>query len=245
MKYHDDAWGAQLLAQYKSRNKDETFEIIEREDGYIAAGSPRGYYFWNYSKWSPTEKRAIAFVKGRVLDVGCGAGRHSLYLQKLGFDVTGIDNSPGAIKVCKLRGLKKARILPIERIGEFSQSFFETIIMFGNNFGLFGNPQQAKILLKKMHKITSPEAKIIVENRNPYKTKDPDHLQYHKLNKRRGRMPGQIHMRVRFGKLIGKWFDYLFVSPQEMRQILRGSGWRVKQLIVSSSSEYFAVIVKR
>ncbi|MDO8600634.1 MAG: class I SAM-dependent methyltransferase [bacterium] len=244
MKYHDDAWGAQLLAQYKSRNQDKTFEIIEREDGYIAAGSSPGYYFWNYSRWSPMERRAIVYAQGRVLDVGCGAGRHSLYLQNRGFDVTGIDNSPGAIRVCKLRGLKKVKVLPVEHIEKFSLNSFDTVLMLGNNFGLFGNPRRAKVLLKKMYKITSPKAKIIVENRNPYKTNDSAHLQYHKLNKRRGRMPGQIRMRVRFDKLISGWFDYLFVSPQEMQQILKGSGWRVKKLIVSGGAEYFSIIVK-
>jgi len=80
----------------------------------------------------------MEFVKGRVLDIGCGAGRHSLYLQKKGFDVLGIDSSPLAIKVCKLRGLEKAKVMAIEDIN-FKPDSFDRIIMMGNNFGLFGS----------------------------------------------------------------------------------------------------------
>jgi 2-polyprenyl-3-methyl-5-hydroxy-6-metoxy-1,4-benzoquinol methylase len=58
----------------------------------------------------------MVFVKGRVLDIGCGAGRHSLYLQNQGFQVLGIDNSPLAVKVAKLRGLKRVKVMSIEDI---------------------------------------------------------------------------------------------------------------------------------
>ena len=107
MKTIRDAYGQQLLAQY--HNKETTVEIIERDDNYIDTGSDPGLYFSEYRQWSPLEKRAVKLVKGRVLDVGCGAGKHALYLQEKNFDVVGIDNSPGAIKVCKLRGLKKVQ----------------------------------------------------------------------------------------------------------------------------------------
>jgi 2-polyprenyl-3-methyl-5-hydroxy-6-metoxy-1,4-benzoquinol methylase len=73
----------------------------------------------------------MRFVKGRVLDIGCGAGRVALYLQKKGFDVSGIDVSPLAVKVCKLRGLKKARVLSISNIGA-KLGKFDTLLMFGN-----------------------------------------------------------------------------------------------------------------
>jgi 2-polyprenyl-3-methyl-5-hydroxy-6-metoxy-1,4-benzoquinol methylase len=79
----------------------------------------------------------MQFVKGRVLDVCCGVDRHLLHFQEKGFDVLGIDASPLAIKICKLRGLKKPRVKPIEDV-DFKRGSFDTIIMMGNNFGLFG-----------------------------------------------------------------------------------------------------------
>ena len=242
MKPYQDAYGRALLAQYESG--EPTAEIVERSDGYIDTGSGPGAYFAEYRDWSVPERRAIRFAKGRVLDIGCGAGRHSLYLQEKGLDVTGIDSSAGAIKVCKLRGLRKALVRPISDVGKFKPGSFDTVLMLGNNFGLFGSAAGAKRVLKILARITSPDALIIAGTRNPYLTTDADHLRYQHLNKQRGRLPGQIRLRVRFGRLISPWFDYLLVSPTEMEMLLKGSDWEIERLIGSGEPTYYAVIRK-
>lgn len=243
MKNGRDAYGQMLLAQYNYQTP--TAEIIERDDDYIDTGSDAGLYFTEYDEWSPLERRAIEFAAGRILDVGCGAGRHALYLQKKGFDVTGIDNSLGAVKVCKLRGLKKASVRPIRDVDKFKANSFDTIQMFGNNFGLFGSFETARLILEKFSRITAPDAQIIAQSRNPYQTSEPEHLEYLRLNKRRGRMSGQLRIRARFGRTIGEWFDYLFVSPAEMRKILKDTDWQIKEFIEPEAASYFAVISKK
>ena len=232
-----------MLAQHNTQTA--TAEIIEREDRFIDTGSEAGLYFRDYKQWSPLERQAIKAAKGRILDIGCGAGRHSLYLQQKGFDVTGIDISPGAVKVCKLRGLKKAFVRPITDISKFKPNSFDTVLMLGNNFGLFGSAKEAKLRLKNLYRISSPDARIIAGTRNPYKTNNPNHLQYLRVNKKRGRMPGQIKIRARFEKTIGPWFDYLFVSPKEMEDLLKDTDWRVERFIGLEEPNYFAVIRKK
>jgi 2-polyprenyl-3-methyl-5-hydroxy-6-metoxy-1,4-benzoquinol methylase len=202
MKANTDAYGKQLLAQYNQQTP--TVEIIERDDNYIDTGSGYGYYFTRYEEWDDLERQVIERARGRILDIGCGAGRHSLYLQEKGFDVTAIDNSPGAIKVCKLRGLKKALVRSIGEIGKFRAGSFDTILMLGNNFGLFGDAENARTILTQMSRITTPEAQIIAGTRNPYVTDLKEHLEYLRFNRRRGRMAGQIRMRIRYGKSTAK-----------------------------------------
>lgn len=243
MKTSQDAYGQQLLAQHHSQQT--TVEIIERDDEYIDTGSEPGLYFSEYRQWSPLEKRAIKLVKGKVLDVGCGAGRHALYLQEKNFDVTGIDNSPGAIQVCKLRGLKHALVRSISDAHKFKPASFDTIIMMGNNFGLFGSFENARAILKKFASITAPDARIIAKTLNPYITDNPLHPHYLRANRRRGRMSGQIRMRVRYGATVGEWFDYLFVSPEEMREIVRDTDWQIKELLNAEEANYVAVIQKQ
>lgn len=243
MKANRDAYGQMLLAQYNYQTP--TAEIIERDDDYIDTGSDAGLYFTEYDNWSPLEKRAVGFAKGRILDIGCGAGRHAIYLQEKGFDVTGIDNSRGAIKVCKLRGLKKALVRPITGVDKFKANSFDTIQMFGNNFGLFGSFENAQTILKKFARITASDANIIAQSRNPYITNEPEHLEYLRRNKRRGRMSGQIRIRARFGKIIGDWFDYLFVSPEEMQNILKDTDWQIKEFLAPEAVSYFAIIGKK
>jgi len=106
--------------------------------------------------------------------------------------------------VSKLRGLKKAYVRPIADIVKFKSNSFDTILMLGNNFGLFGDAENARLLLGKMNRITAPDPQIIAGTRNPYQTAQAEHLQYHKSNWRRSRMGGQIRMRVRFGKTVGE-----------------------------------------
>jgi len=241
LKPEEDTFGQEMWACYKG---EEAAEIVERDDGYFNStpGNPKSY-FSEYADWSPIDRKAMEFVKGRILDIGCGAGRHSLYLQNKGFDVQGIDSSPLAIKVCKLRGLKNARVMPIEEL-DFKPNSFDTVIMMGNNFGLFGGFKKAKRILKKMHKITSRNGLIIASTRDTFKTDNPDHLAYHKLNRQRGRMPGQLRLRIRFRKCVGNWFDYLIVSKKELEGMLKGTGWQIKETIDSGNSAYIAVIQK-
>jgi SAM-dependent methyltransferase len=239
LESEEDAFGHALLAAHKG---EEVHEIVERDDGFVDSMSTRGY-FSDYEAWSPIEQKAMQFVKGRVLDIGCGAGRHSLYLQGKGFDVLGIDISPLAIQVCKLGGLQKSKLMPIEAI-DFKPNSFDTILMMGNNFGLFGNLEKARRLLKRFHRMTSKDVLIIASSRDPYKTDNPAHLQYHKMNRRKGRMSGQVKIRIRYEKYKGRWFDYLMVSKEEMTQILSNTGWKIKEVLDTVGPYYIAIVKK-
>lgn len=236
-----DACGQEVWAYF---NGKESYEVVEREDGFIGLSSGANAYFAEFKDWPKQQKRGIKFAKGRVLDVGTGAGRVAIYLQKIGHKVTAIDKSPLAIKVCEKRGIKDARVLPIEKIVGFKPKTFDSIVMFGNNFGLFGNPKKAKSLLKRFHQITTPDALIIAESNDPYKTDDPIHLSYHKFNRNCGRMAGQLKIRIRFRNYIGNWFDYLLVSKEEMKDILKGTGWKVRKFVDSEKFMYIAIIKK-
>src|SRR2546428_13490330 len=98
----NDAFGQELWTQFTT---GQSYELVERDDGFVGLGRP-ARYFNEYGLWPEHEKEAIKLVKGRTLDIGCGAGRVALYLQKNGLLATGIDVSPLAIKICRVRGLK-------------------------------------------------------------------------------------------------------------------------------------------
>lgn len=236
----EDAYGQMLWTYYEG---EEVYEIAERDDGYISASPLPKIYFSEYEKWPSIEREAMAFIKGKVLDVGCGAGRHSLYLQKKGFDVIGIDSSPLAVKVCRLRGVEKAEVLAVEDVDSPPASF-DTIIMMVNNFGLVGTPTKAQGLLEKFYTTTSTDSLIIAQTLDPYKTQQPYHLEDHRFNKERGRMGGQVRIRIRFRKCLGRWFDLLMVSQEEMRQILKETKWKIKKFIECEGANYIAVIGK-
>ena len=240
MEKYKDAFGQAIYDHLKGKGG---FAIVERDDGLFELDIYFSYYFAEYKKWLEYEKKAIRFAKGKVLDVGCGAGRVALYLQDKGFDVLGIDNSPLAVKVCKERGVKKVKLMSITQLS-CPMGPFDTIVLYGNNAGLFSNPKRAKWLLKRFCKITTPDARIIAGTVDPYDTKEPNYLEYHEYNRKRNRMAGQIKIRVRYKKYVSDWLDYLLVSRNEMQQILDGTGWKVRCFINPEDPFYIAIIEK-
>ena len=245
LKDNQDAFGHAMYDYFSSGMRNPHInEVIEREDGYIETSGGPAAYFAGYRNWPPEEKKALRYVRGRVLDIGCGAGRHSLYLQGKGLEVVGIDNSPLAIEVCKQRGFKHAEVTSINQINS-KLGVFDTVLMLGNNFGLFGSYAGVKRLLKRISGITSKNARIIATSNDIYRTDNPEHLKYHELNRKRGRMAGQIRFRVRYHQYATPWFDYLLVSKNEMENILDGTDWKVKRFFESTGSFYVAVIDKK
>jgi len=112
-----DGYGEMLLAALNEGG--EMLEIVERDDGFIMASrfGPDAYLA-PYSKWPSRQRRAMRLARGRVLDVGAGAGRVALHLQDKGLEVVSIDASPGAVEACRRRGVKDARVLRIEDVDE-------------------------------------------------------------------------------------------------------------------------------
>ncbi|HVM61804.1 MAG TPA: class I SAM-dependent methyltransferase [Verrucomicrobiae bacterium] len=220
-----------------------TREIVERDDGRFDTSGGAPSYFAEFKDWPRHQQAAMKFVRGRVLDVGCGAGRCCLHLQKRGQKVVGIDASPLAIKTCRKRGVKNTRLLPFTQIHR-GLGRFDAILMMGNNFGLFGSRRRARWLLRRLYALTSPNARIVAESLDVYRTKDPDHLQYQRFNRCRGRMSGQVRLRVRYRRYCTPWFDYLMVSPGEMKEIVADTGWHVRRFLKSDNRLYVAVIEK-
>jgi SAM-dependent methyltransferase len=211
-------------------------EIVERDDGFITSAGLN--YFAPVRRWPAVERRALRFVRGRVLDVGVGAGRVALELQARGREVVAIDVSPGAVEVAGNRGVSDVRLLAFEEV-DASLGHFDTVVMYGNNFGLFGSRAKARRLLRRLRPFVE---RIVATSNDPYATEDPAHLAYHERNRSRGRMSGQLRLRVRYRDLVGPWFEYLIVSPDEMADIVESTGWQLRRLVRDEGSYFVAVL---
>ena len=141
-----------------------------------------------------------------------------------------------------LRGVKNAFVMSIEELS--FDEYFDTVLLFGVNFGLFSGMEESRIILEKINRVTSDDARIICSTRDPYITSNQYYLDYHERNRSLGRMGGQLRIRVRYRQYATDWFDYLLVSREEMKALLQGSGWRVSRFIDSDTSEYIAILEK-
>ena len=239
---HQDAFGHALLDQLRGQS---TAEIIERSDGYVdVAARDLGTYLRPFAEWPAHERAALDHVRGRALDVGCGGGRVLLALQERGIEAVGIDVSPLALEVCRTRGAKDVRLMSITEANEEQLGRFDAIVMMGNNFGLLGGRSRAKRILRAFHRMTSGDALIVAEVIDPYRTDEPFHLAYQEANRAKGRLSGQLRIRVRYKRYRTPWFDYLFVSADEMRSIVEPAGWRVDEVLESGGPVYIGVLRK-
>jgi len=220
------------------------YEIIERDDGFFSLSPGTQLYFLDYGDWPACEQQAMAYVRGRVLDVGCGAGRHALYLQAQGFEVLGVDVSPLAIQVCQARGLQNAQVLSITQLSR-RLGRFDTLLMLGNNFALAGTPKRARWLLRRFYHMTPPDGRIIAQTRDPYQTGLPEHLAYHQRNRERGKMGGAARIRVRYKRFVTPWIDFLMLSKEELQTLLGGTRWHVREFLDGPQGIYVAIIEKK
>jgi SAM-dependent methyltransferase len=236
MTEYQDAFGHALLDALEGRPAED---IVERDDGYIALSAPAANYL---QPPAGPERKALDNLKGRVLDIGCGAGRVALYLQKAGCDVVAMDISPLAVDVCMTRGVRDARVLDIRDIDVKDIGEFDGFAMMGNNFGLLGTHSRARRLLRRFYRMSSDSAIIVAQTLDPYKTDEVFHIAYHEQNRARGRMGGQVRLRSRYKNYKTPWFDYLFVSQSEMAETVAETGWKIREIFASDSAVYTALL---
>ncbi|KQB40783.1 class I SAM-dependent methyltransferase [Flavobacterium aquidurense] len=120
------------------------------------------YLFRSYNEMPKLEQKALQLASGKTLDVGCGAGSHSLSLQNdRNLDVTSIDISEKAIETCKLRGVKNAKV---QNILDFEGGKFDTIILLMNGVGIFGKLENCNKFLNKLKSLLNPGGQILLDS---------------------------------------------------------------------------------
>jgi SAM-dependent methyltransferase len=154
-----DLFGKAIL-DYQTNNSPEdliTETTISEEDEMSVA-----YLFRSYKEMPTMEQKALQLAKGKVLDVGCGAGSHSLYLQnELNLEVTAIDISPNAIQACSLRGIKDVRVQDVMTL---ENETYDTILLLMNGAGMCGKLKNIPNFLIKLRSLLNPGGQILLDS---------------------------------------------------------------------------------
>ena len=154
-----DLFGKAIL-DFQTNNSPEDLitetSISEADEMSVA------YLFRSYDEMPKLEQKALQLAKGKVLDVGCGAGSHSLTLQNdRNLYVTSIDISPYAIQACQLRGLKNAKVQDIMTL---ENEKFDTILLLMNGTGIFGTLKKTPNFLQKLKSLLNPNGQILIDS---------------------------------------------------------------------------------
>ena len=154
-----DLFGKAIL-DYQTNNSPEdliTETTISEEDEMSVA-----YLFRSYNEMPNMEQQALQLAKGKILDVGCGAGSHSLYLQnELNLEVTAIDISSNAIQACSLRGIKDARVQDVMTL---ENETYDTILLLMNGAGMCGKLKNIPNFLVKLKSLLNPGGQILLDS---------------------------------------------------------------------------------
>ncbi|HLF52974.1 SAM-dependent methyltransferase [Flavobacterium sp.] len=155
-----DLFGKAIL-DYQTNNSPEdliTETTISEEDEMSVA-----YLFRSFSEMPQLEQKALELAKGKVLDVGCGAGSHGLYLQnEKGLEVIAIDISENAIKACQLRGLTNAKVVNILDLDVNEK--FDTILLLMNGTGIFGKLKNVSQYFQKLKSLLNENGQILIDS---------------------------------------------------------------------------------
>lgn len=159
-----DLFGKAIL-DFQTNNSPE--DIITETNISEADEMNVAYLFRSYKEMPKLEKKALQLSKGKVLDVGCGAGSHSLYLQNVkNLEVTSIDISKNAIQACQLRGLKNAKVQNILDLDSdlHQNDKFDTILLLMNGTGIFGTLSETPKYLQKLKSLLNPNGQILIDS---------------------------------------------------------------------------------
>jgi len=153
-----DLFGKAIL-DYQTNTSPE--DIVTETNITEADEMEVAYLFRDFNSMPKIEQTALQLAKGKILDVGCGAGSHSLYLQEKGLEVTAIDISSNAIKACELRGIKMARV---QNVLDIENEKFDTILLLMNGTGIFGSLNNTADYLQKLKSLLAPNGQILIDS---------------------------------------------------------------------------------
>lgn len=149
----------QALLDYLQGNYTEDIKTetsISEEDVL-----PIPYLFRSYEQMPPLEQKALSLAQGKVLEIGCGAGSHGLYLQSnRNLEVHSVDISEKAVQVCKARGLKHVYAT---NIMEFDGKF-DTILLLMNGAGMCGRLKKMGEFFAKIKTLLAPNGQILTDS---------------------------------------------------------------------------------
>jgi SAM-dependent methyltransferase len=216
-----DAWGAALRDHMDGHAVP--IPTLDVEDGPSVPAYHPEWFFRDEPEWSWWERQLVAEVTaGPVLDLGAGAGRVALHLQGRGLAVTAVDASPGAVEVCRRRGVHDVRLgdladPPVDRR-------WQAILLLCGNLGLGGSWEGNRRLLRRLAAISAPGAVLVGDSVD-------------------GGPRPEIRLRIRHGQLVGEWWSQRNVAADEVPALVRDTGWGVERHVVDGDDH--GVLLRR
>lgn len=236
-----DLFGKAILDFQTNNNPEDLItetSISEADEMSVA------YLFRDYNEMPKMEQKALQLAKGKVLDVGCGAGSHSLYLQnERNLDVTSIDISANAIEACQLRGLKKALVQDVMKIDAESLQHdkYDTILLLMNGAGMCGKLKNISKFLVKLKSLLNEGGQILLDSSDIIYMFDEDEdggkwiptdVDYY----------GEVVFDISYKGEKEKPFDWMYIDYNTLQNAAHANGLQCELILEGEHFDYLAKI---
>jgi SAM-dependent methyltransferase len=202
---------------------------------------PVHHLFRSFTDMPVLEQTALQRCCGRILDIGAGAGSHTLWLQNQGHDVWALEISPGACRVMQKRGVKN--ILQQNLFDLQGNQKYNTILMLMNGIGVVGNVGRLKTFFDIARQILAPDGQILVDSSDlRYLFLDDDGSILIHLN---GKYYGEVEYRMNYAGEKGRRFPWLFIDDQLLAYYAEQNGFHMERLEEGNHYDYLARIVSK
>jgi SAM-dependent methyltransferase len=229
-----DLFGKAIL-DYQTNNAPEdliTETTISEEDEMSVS-----YLFRSYDEMPQMEQKALQLAKGKILDVGCGAGSHSLSLQnERNLDVTSIDISANAIQACKLRGLKNAKIQDVMTL---ENEKYDTILLLMNGAGMCGKLKNIPNFLLKLKSLLNLGGQILLDSSDIIYMFDDDE-DGGKWIPSKSEYYGEIVFNISYKGEKEKPFDWMFIDYNTLQNAALDNGFQCELILEGEHYDYLA-----
>ncbi len=228
MDKNKDIFGIAIKAFHENNDPtDITVHSPDFDDDVI----PIDYLFRNFNEMPAIEKEALSLCRGKVLDVGCGAGSHALHLQKhKGIAVKAIDTSPGAIEIAKKRGVQNASC---EDFFKIEDEKFDTILMLMNGSGIIGRLDNLPRFFQQARSLLKDGGKVLMDSSDLIYLFDGD-------EDTQANYYGELSYSLSYKNSRSEYFDWLFIDPELLKEKAALNGFDCEIIVKGKNHDILA-----
>ena len=214
---NNDPMGA-AIRDYQSKGKASRLRVLSSM--FDEDEMPVAHLFRTFNQMPRLEQKALSMAKGRVLDIGAGAGCHALALQERGLEVKAIDISPLSCEVMKERGVKDAECVNL--FDPQLQGKYDTLLLLMNGTGIAGKLNRLPMLLNRLKELLAEGGQILIDSSDlKYIYENEDGSMDIDLN---APYYGEVDYQMQYKNVKGEPFDWLYTDPMLLASISKQCG---------------------
>lgn len=230
---------AEALAAYAGGETD--VELRLRSSLGEDEALPVGFFFRTPDELMDFERYALDLCRGRVLDLGAGAGPHTLALQSIGRRVVAVEGSADVARLLRARG---ATHVVHADFRYWWRPGFDTVLMLMNGLGPVGTLSGLDRFLAHAPRFLAPGGRLLVDGAEAAPSPSSRVARAASWPPA-GEYPGEAWIELSHAGRVGRPFRELYIDPETLARHAAHAGWRLDVVFEGGDGAYLARLTMR